>query len=102
LFLLPFFVEDGLLNCINCIQFPSETGNHPHDALLNSGLTSADSGLQLALGDRAKRCLSEDRARAEDALKLSDDEIKESFTSSATVCLSGTLPDFFNKIHLEL
>jgi len=40
----------------------------------------------LALGDRAKRCLSEDRARAEDALKLSDDEIEESFTSSATVC----------------
>jgi hypothetical protein len=32
--------------------------------LLDSGLASTDSGLQLDLGDRANRCLSEDPAPA--------------------------------------
>jgi hypothetical protein len=58
-----FLVEVGLLNCINC-QFHAEPRNHLHEALLNSGLASADSGLQLDLGDRVKRCLSEDPAPA--------------------------------------
>jgi len=31
------------------IQFRAETGNHPHEALWNGGLPSADSGLQLDL-----------------------------------------------------
>ena len=53
------FVEVGLLNCINCNPVPRGARNHPHKALWNSALTSADSGLQLDLGDRAKRCLSE-------------------------------------------
>jgi len=48
----------------NCNPVPRGIRNHPHEALLNSGLTSADSGLQLDLGDRAKRCLSEDPAPA--------------------------------------
>src|SRR5206468_10362858 len=62
--LVIFEVEAGLLNCINCNPVPRGTRNHPHEALWNSGLTSADSGLQLDLGDRAKRCLSEDSAPA--------------------------------------
>jgi len=37
------------LNCINCNPVPRGTRNHPHEVLLNSGLTSADSGLQLNL-----------------------------------------------------
>jgi len=37
------------LNCINCNPVPRGTRNHPHEALWNSGLTSADSGLQLDL-----------------------------------------------------
>ena len=61
-----FSVEAGLLNCmLTAAEFRAEPGNHPHEALCNSGLTSADSGLQLeSLGDRAKRCLSEDPAPA--------------------------------------
>ena len=52
-------------------------------ALSIGKLASADSGLQLDLGDRAKRCLSERPApcglfsRAEDKVKLSDDVIEE-------------------------
>ena len=42
-------VEDGFLNCINCNPVPRGTGNHSHEALLNSRLASADSGLQLDL-----------------------------------------------------
>jgi len=52
------------LNCINRNPVPRGTKSHPHKALWNSGLTSADSGLQLVQGDRAKRCLSEDPAPA--------------------------------------
>ncbi|PYJ16183.1 MAG: hypothetical protein DME96_10800 [Verrucomicrobia bacterium] len=63
-FIFIFFVEVGLLNCFNCNPVPRGTRNHPHEALWNSGLTSADSGLQLDLGDRAKRCLSENPAPA--------------------------------------
>ena len=40
------------LNCLTgltAIQLRAETRNHPHEALWNSGLTSADSGLQLNL-----------------------------------------------------
>jgi hypothetical protein len=74
----------------NCNPVPHGTRNHLHEALLNGGLTSADSG-PVESGDRAKRCLSEDSApaaysRAEDRLKLSDDVIEESFTSTATIC----------------
>ena len=53
--LSPFFcfvsliVEVGLLTALTAIQFRAEPGTHPHEALLNSGLTSADSGLQLVL-----------------------------------------------------
>src|SRR5436189_4640843 len=63
-FVFIFFVKVGLLNCTNRNPVPRGTRNHPHEALWNSGLTSADSGLQLDLGDRAKRCLSEDSAPA--------------------------------------
>ena len=41
---------DGLLNRINCNPVPRRTRNHSHEALLNSRLASADSGLQLELG----------------------------------------------------
>jgi hypothetical protein len=44
-----FFVEASLLNCINCNPVPHGTRNHLHEALLNGGLTSADSGFQLDL-----------------------------------------------------
>ena len=60
-------------------------------------LASADSGLQLDLGDRAKRCLSEDPgpyglfSRAEEK-KLSDDVIEKAFISSATVCRTYFTP----------
>jgi len=37
------------LDCLTTIQFRRGTRNHPHKALLNSDLTSADSGLQLDL-----------------------------------------------------
>src|SRR5436190_23775895 len=46
IFFILIFVEAGLLNCINCNPVPRGTGNHPHEA---SGLTSADSRLQLDL-----------------------------------------------------
>ena len=49
IFFVFIFVEVGLLNCINCNPVPHGTRNHPHEALWNSGLTSADSGLQLDL-----------------------------------------------------
>src|SRR5438477_8530345 len=52
-----FFIKCRL-NCINCNPVPRGTRKLPDEAHLNSGLTSADSGLQLDLGDRAKRCLS--------------------------------------------
>ncbi|PYV72563.1 MAG: hypothetical protein DMG96_25815 [Acidobacteria bacterium] len=48
-FLFSFFVEVGLLNCFNCNPVPHGTGNHPSRGALNSGLPSADSGLQLDL-----------------------------------------------------
>jgi hypothetical protein len=38
-----------VLNCINCHPVPRETTNHSHEALLNSRLASADSGLQVNL-----------------------------------------------------
>jgi hypothetical protein len=41
--LYSFLVEVGLFNC-NAV--PHGTRNHLHEALLNSGFTSADSGLQ--------------------------------------------------------
>jgi len=37
------------LNCIDRNPVPRGTRNHPHEALLTSRLTSADSGLQLDL-----------------------------------------------------
>jgi hypothetical protein len=43
------FVEGGLLNCIDCNPAPDGARNHPHEALWDSGLPSADSGLQLDL-----------------------------------------------------
>jgi hypothetical protein len=49
---------------LTAIQFRGESGTILTRALWDSGLTSADSGLQLVLGDRAKRCLSEDPAPA--------------------------------------
>ena len=33
IFLFSFFVEVGLLNCINCNPVPRGTRNHPHEAL---------------------------------------------------------------------
>jgi len=38
------------LNCINCNPVPRGIRNHSHEALLNSRLASADSGLQVDLG----------------------------------------------------
>ena len=73
--LFHLFLKVGFLNWINCYAVPRGTRNHSREALWNSGVTSADSGLQLDLGDRAKRCLSEGPAPrelfspAEDALK---------------------------------
>src|SRR6058998_1315951 len=55
--LVIFEVEAGLLNCVNCNPVPRETRNQPRETHLNSGLTSADSGLQSHRGDHAKRCL---------------------------------------------
>ena len=43
----------------NCNPALRGARNHSHEALLNSGFTSVDSGLQLELADRAKRRLSE-------------------------------------------
>jgi hypothetical protein len=45
-FLFLFFVEAGLLNCNPVLR---GARNHPHKALWDSDLTSADSGLQLDL-----------------------------------------------------
>src|SRR4029077_7903759 len=39
-----YFFEGGLLNCINCNPAPCGTRNHLYEALLNSRLSSADSG----------------------------------------------------------
>src|SRR5205823_467888 len=48
-FVFIFLLRIGLLNCIKCNPVPRGTRNHPHEALWNSDLTSADSGLQLDL-----------------------------------------------------
>jgi len=75
-----------LLNCINCNPVPRGIRNHSHEALLNSRLASADSGLQVDLGIALNGVSAKDPApaalfsRAEDKLKLSDDEIEEAFT----------------------
>src|SRR6266480_3551209 len=74
-------VSCELLTALTPIQFRAEPGTiltrrfeqRPH---------FADSGLQLDLGDRVKRCLSEDPASAEDSSKLSDDVIEDEFTST--------------------
>jgi hypothetical protein len=68
------------LNCINCNPVPHGTRNPPHEGALNSGLTSADSRLQLDLeialsGVSAKIQPCGLFSRAEDKLKLSDDVI---------------------------
>src|SRR5438128_600221 len=42
--------EVGLLNCSDFNPVPRGTRNHLHEALWNSGRTSADSGLQLDWG----------------------------------------------------
>jgi hypothetical protein len=47
--LFSFFAEVGLLTALTAIQFRVETRSHPHEALWNGDLTSADSGLQLDL-----------------------------------------------------
>jgi hypothetical protein len=49
IFLFLFFVEAGLLIVFNCNPVPRRTRNHPREGLWNSGLTSADSGVQLDL-----------------------------------------------------
>ena len=64
-----------MLNCINCNPVPLGTGNHSHEALLNSRLVSADSGFQLDLeialnGVSAKIQPYGLFSRAEDKLKL--------------------------------
>src|SRR6266849_6530225 len=47
IFFFIFFVEVGLLNCINCNPVPRGARNHPHEALAASlGLTQ---GFQLDL-----------------------------------------------------
>ena len=74
-----------MLNCINCNPVPRGTRNHSHEAFGQQGLASTDSGLQLDLADRVKRCLSEEPAPAAysnraDEKKLSDDVIEEAFT----------------------
>jgi hypothetical protein len=44
-----FFVEAGLLNCINCNPIPRGTRNHPHEASEKFASLQTDSGLQLDL-----------------------------------------------------
>jgi hypothetical protein len=48
IFLISFFVQVGLLTALTAIQFRAEPGTIL-TRRLNSGLTSADSGLQLVL-----------------------------------------------------
>jgi hypothetical protein len=62
LFLFLLFVEAGLLNCINCNPVPRGTTNHPDEASEKFASLQTDSGLQLDLAIRVKRCLSEDAA----------------------------------------
>jgi len=70
-----FELEIGLLNCINRNPVPRGTRNHPHEALWKSGLTSADSGLQMDLGGSRKTEFQRKSgrcglfSRAEDKLK---------------------------------
>jgi hypothetical protein len=64
IFFVFILVEVGLLTALTAIQFRAELGTILTRSLWNSGLTSADSGLQLDPENRAKRCLSEDPARA--------------------------------------
>jgi len=59
-----FLSRLGCLNCINCTPVPHRTGNHPHEALWRKRPHFGWLGVQLHLGDRAKRCLSEDPAPA--------------------------------------
>ena len=49
IFCFSLFVEVGLLNCIDCNPVPRGTQKPSSRGALNSGLTSADSGLQLDL-----------------------------------------------------
>jgi hypothetical protein len=87
---LSYFVKAELLNCVNCNPVPRGTRNHLLETLWTAGSLRLTRGIQLDLGDRAKRCLSKDpapaayQARAEDKVKLSDDVIEEAFRWSAT------------------
>jgi len=70
---------------LHSLQSSSARNQEPSSrGALNSGLPSADSGLQLDLGDRAKRCLSEDRLGsrkdARESAKSPDDHCPDKLT----------------------
>jgi len=75
------------VNCINCNPVPRGTRNHLHEVLWNSGLTSADSGLQLdleiALNGVSAKVTAYSAVRKSE-LKLSDYEIEGSLTRTPT------------------
>jgi hypothetical protein len=75
--LISFFVEAGLVNCINCNPVPRGT-----QGALNSGLPSVDSGLQLDL----EIALCGVSAPNAFGVETSDDVIWEAFTIIAAIC----------------
>ncbi len=69
---------------LTAIQFRAKAGNHPHEALLNSGLTLADSGFWLDL-EIALYGVSAPNAFG---VETSDDVIWEAFTIIVAICLA--------------
>ena len=88
--LFSFFVEAGLLNCINCNPVPRGTRNHPDEASEKFASLQTDSGLQLDLEIALSGALSEGPAPrpfspAEDALKTSGDVIEQALPTSGKI-----------------
>jgi hypothetical protein len=88
IFCFHFFVEDGLFNCMELqSSFAWNQESSSRRRFETPASLRLTRGIQLDLGDRAKRCFSEDPAAAYSAVpkisETSDDVIAEAFTSLA-------------------
>ncbi len=80
-----------MLNCIDRNPVPRGTRNHPHEALLNSGLTLADSGIQVDLEIALGGIPTKDqphglRQLGQRGVETSGDVIDHSFASPTKIC----------------
>ena len=79
------FVKVGLLNWINCYPVPRGTRNHSREALWNSGVTSADSGLQLDLGIALNGVSA--KIQPHGLIQPAEDKLKRRMTKSKMILL---------------